>query len=294
MNNILITGATGNVGSAVIKSLVEKNASVTIHACVRDRQKTDFPHTNNILPTEFDFTNIATYSPALKDCSTCFLLRPPQISDANKYFKPFIASSKQAGIKHVVFLSVQGAEKNSYIPHHKIEKLIADSGITYTFLRPAYFMQNLTTTLRHDIVKRHLIFLPAGDAAFTMVDVGDIGKVAAQIIMEPDKYKDKAFELTSTERLTFGEMTIILNRVLGTQIRYESPNLVRFYLRKRKERISPAFILVMMMLHYLPRFQKKSSITNCIEEITGKAPVSFEQFVQQNRNLLTQDALPNL
>jgi len=80
------------------------------------------------------------------------LLRPPQISDVKKYFAPLVETAKKSSIKHIVFLSVQGVDNSKIIPHHKIEKSIVDSKIIYTFLRPAYFMQNFTTTLRNDLV----------------------------------------------------------------------------------------------------------------------------------------------
>ncbi|MDP5140566.1 MAG: NmrA family NAD(P)-binding protein, partial [Spirosomaceae bacterium] len=91
----------------------------------------------------------------------------------------------------------QGAEDNSVIPHHKIERLIIDSGISYTFLRPAYFMQNFTTTLRKELVENNRIFLPAGEAKFTLVDVQDVGKVAAETLLSSDKHVNIGYDLTS-------------------------------------------------------------------------------------------------
>ena len=71
----------------------------------------------------------------------------------------------------------KGAENNRFIPNHKTEQLLICSGLAYTLLRPAYFMQNFTTTLRADLVERHRIFLPAGRARFTLIDVDDISRV---------------------------------------------------------------------------------------------------------------------
>jgi uncharacterized protein YbjT (DUF2867 family) len=150
---ILITGATGNVGMAVIKSLNKIPHSLHVIAGIRDftrdKQKiSDY----KIDFVKFDFMDFATYSSALEGCQMLFLLRPPQISNTEKYFKPLIKIAKEVSIKHIVFLSVQGVEKSAIIPHHKIEKLIMDSKIPYTMLRPAYFMQNFMGSLHHDLV----------------------------------------------------------------------------------------------------------------------------------------------
>jgi hypothetical protein len=223
--------------------------------------------------TEFDFTDSETYVTALNGCDFLFLLRPPQLSEVDKYFKPIIDTCKDKAVKHIIFLSVQGVEKSKIIPHHKIEKLIVDSKIPYTFLRPAYFMQNFTTTLRNDLVNKRRIYLPAGSAKFTLIDVRDIGSVTASILTKTSQHVNKSYELTSKEKL---------------DIHFKSPNLVSFFLAKRKEKMPTMLILVMIMLHYLPRFQNEPKITDSIEKIIHRQPITFKQFIIDNKKLLTK------
>ena len=71
---------------------------------------------------------------------------------------------------------------------------------------PAYFMQNFTNTLLDDLINNHSIYLPAADARFTVIDVTDIGAVAAKVLKEPQKHINKRYELTNNEALTFTEM----------------------------------------------------------------------------------------
>ena len=198
-----------------------------------------------------------------------------------------IKTAIKSNIKHIVFLSVQGVEKSSIIPHHKIEKLIVESKIPYTFLRPAYFMQNFTTTLKNDLVNHKRIFLPAGNAKFTLIDASDIGKVAGIVLTQTESHHNKSYELTNNEILTFAEMAEKLSIGLGTKIKYESPNLIKFFLEKRKEKMPTMLILVMMMLHYLPRFQKIPNITDYVKQITKNEPKTFNQFIDANKSVLT-------
>lgn len=289
MTKVLITGATGNVGTEVIKSLQNIDHQLDIYAGVRnlneDRLKLSNYKVNFSL---FDFTDVETYKTALDGCEILFLLRPPQISEVEKYFKPIIDTCKKNGVKHIVFLSVQGVEKSKIIPHHKIEKLIVDSKIPYTFLRPAYFMQNFTTTLHNDLVNKKRIYLPAGNAKFTLVDVRDIGAVSANILTNISEHINKSYELTCNVKLTFLEMARILSDILGIDIQYISPNLISFFLIKRKEKTPTMFILVMIMLHYFPRFQKEPETTNWVEKITNRQPTTFEQFINDNKKALTE------
>ena len=284
---ILITGATGNVGMALINSLSKIQHTLLIIAGIKnltsDKEKLSGYAVDFIL---FDFMDATTYKPALLGCQILFLLRPPQISDTEKYFKPLIEVAREVDIEHIIFLSVQGVEKSTIIPHHKIEKLIVASNIAYTFLRPAYFMQNFLGSLHHDLVANKRIFLPAGKAKFTFVDVRDIGNVAAKIIVNIPQDRYKSYELTNNEQLTFGEMATKLSDELGSKITYESPSLLNFYWAKRKEGMPFMLIMVMIMLHYFPRFQETPHKTDSIKKITGNEPRAFNQFIKDNKILL--------
>ena len=240
----------------------------------------------NIKNIRFDFANSATFAPALQNIDLLFLLRPPQLSDVKKYFKPLVEITKQSSVKHIVFLSVQGVEKSTVIPHHKIEQLIVASGIPYTFIRPAYFMQNFTTALRNDLVNHQRIYLPAGQAKFTLIDVEDIGAVTASVLAEPQKHINKSYDLTNHETLTFTEMAEKISKGIGKTINYISPNPIRFFWSKRRENVPTMLILVMIMLHYLPRFQKTPETTEWVKNITGREPISFDGFVLKNLNQL--------
>ncbi len=285
---ILITGATGNVGSEVIKAFQKRPHQLQLLAGVRnpeeDKEKLA---AYKIQLIKFDFTDITTFKPALHGVEILFLLRQPQLSDVAKYFKPLIAAAQAEKVKHIVFLSVQGVENSRIIPHYKIEKLIRESGIPYTFLRPAYFMQNFTTTLQPDLTKHNKIYLPAGKAKFTLIDTHDIGEVAAEILSRPADHRNKTYDLTNGEKLNFLEMAAKLSKGLGRNISYQSPNLMQFFLVKSRENVPVMYILVLIMLHYLPRFQKEPALTDWVQKITSRQPLTFDQFVQQNKAKLS-------
>lgn len=182
-------------------------------------------------------------------------------------------------------MSVQGAEKSKVIPHNKIERLIKEYSFNYVFLRPSYFMQNLTGELLHDIQSRREILLPAGKAKFNWVDVDDIGKLAARVLCNIENYINSTIEITGSENLNFYQVSEIMNRHIGDKIIYKNLNPFRFFKLKKKQGVPKAKINVMLALHFLPRFQKAPNITHSIREITGKPPVNLDEFVQKNRRL---------
>jgi len=283
---ILITGASGNVGVEVIRSLVRDFKGLRLVAGVRDLEKDKKNLSEFDIEYCFlDFTKPKTFDAALENCRILFLLRPPQLADVS-IFKPFIATAKTKGVEHIVFLSVQGVEHSKRIPHHKIEQTIRESGIGWTFLRPAYFMQNFETTLKKELVERRRIFLPAGLTKFTLVDVRDVGQVAAAVLSSPEPHIGKAYDLTGPDSLTFGQMAKILSSILRRPIDFESPGLLQFIRYERSEKVPFGFIWMMILLHYFPRFKEEPQTTDWIKKITGKNPFSFNQYIVDNRNNL--------
>lgn len=279
----LITGASGSVGLALLRALAKMDHQVELYAGVRDTDRA-YPKLAGLNATRvsFDFTAKETYATALSDMDLLFLIRPPQISDVKSYFEPLITEAMKAAVRHIVFLSVQGVEKSTFIPHHGIERSIVSSGIAYTFLRPAYFMQNFLSALNYDLVQRQQIYLPAGNAVFTVVDVSDVGRVAAKVLTHPEQHINHAYDLTNGERLTFAEMADTLSDALGKKITYKSPSLLAFFINKYRAGLPSPLILVMIALHYLPRFQRAPTTTTWVRTITGSEATTFAAFVKQH------------
>lgn len=289
MRKVLVTGATGNIGMEVIAHLYPLREGMIIAAGVRDqcKSKAKFAAYPDIALVEFDFENSATFEHALDGVDCVFLLRPPHISDVKGAFHPLLKIMEKFSVGQVVFLSVQGVEKSAVIPHHKIEKRIQQGGLDYVFLRPGYFMQNLTTTLLGDIRLHDKIILPAGKAVFNWIDAKDIGAVAAHVIKRFDVYQNTGIEITGTENLDFYQVAEKMSQVLGRRIQFQSPSMLSFFISRKKHGMQTGMILVMIMLHFLPRFQKPPRISNACEAITGKKPTLLKQFLEREKSQFT-------
>ena len=231
IKNILITGATGNVGFEVIRFLMKNDTTNKIIAGVRNinAAKKLFKDYSTIDFVNFDFEQPETFDNALKNIDTIFLLRPPHISDIEKYFVPLMAKLKEHEVNEVVFLSVQGAEKSKVIPHNKIEKLIENYNLNHIFLRPSYFMQNLTTTLLKDIKNKRQIILPAGKAKFNWIDIENIGEISSIMLNRFSDFSNQTFELTGEQNIDFFEVTDLINTVIKRPISFSNVNPLKFY-----------------------------------------------------------------
>ena len=286
MKRILILGATGNIGVEVIRFLYETITTNQIVAGVRnlDKAKEIFINYPKLEYVDFDFENPDTFEKSLKGIDRVFLLRPPHISDVDTIIRPFITKMKELNIEEIIFLSVQGAEKSKVIPHNKIERLIIEFQLNYIFIRPSYFMQNLTTTLIEDIKTKRSVCLPAGRAKFNWIDVGNIGEAGAILLNRFEEYKNHAFEITGLENAGFEKVISLINEVIQNPIQYINMNPFKFYGMKKREGMEPGMIVVMILLHFLPGFQKEPMISDFYERLNGKKPTDLKTFIDREKS----------
>jgi len=289
MKRILITGATGNIGTEVVHYLCELDRESEIIVAARNiaSAKNKFPAFPKLAFRKFDFEKQDSFDPAFKDIDILFLLRPPHISEVDKYFQPLLQSAMKNGIEKVVFLSVQGAEKSKVIPHNKIERLIQSNGFKYIFVRPSYFMQNLTTTLLPEIQNSQSITLPSGQAKFNWIDVKNIGEATAVLIKSFEKYQNKAYEITGMENKNFQKVAEIISEITRTKFSFKSINPIRFYFKKRKSGVQNGFAIVMTILHFLPRLQKEPEISDNYNKLTGKKTTTLREFINREKDRIT-------
>ncbi len=276
METVLVTGATGNVGTEVASQLLSRGASVRA-AVLPDLHETVVP---GAVPVEFHFERPSTFGPALDGVDRVFLMRPPHMSEPAA-FRPFIGAMSAAGILQVVFLSVQGAGRNPFVPHHGIEVLLRKSGLAWTFLRPSFFMQNLSTTHRADIRDRGEIYVPAGNGRTNFVDAADVGEAAAVCLTTPGHDRE-AYEITGSEALTYDEVAGILSAACGRSIIYARPSRKDFKAHMRAAGYEDDFVKVMGAIYAVARFGRAAGTSDTFEKLVGRKPHTLAGWAKEN------------
>jgi uncharacterized protein YbjT (DUF2867 family) len=280
--HILVTGAPGNVGTYVVKALQASGASLRIAAWDVEAARQAFGNAVEIV--RFDFLDPATYAQTFAGIDRMFLVRPPQLANVQKEIAPAVHAALEAGVKHIVFLSLQGVEQNRMVPHHKIEKLLLDTGVDFTFLRASFFMQNLSTTHRKEIVESGKIALPVGNAKTSFVDTRDLGAVAARILTE-NGHENRAYTLTGAEALDYYQVAQIMSEVLEKPIHYTNPSAITFFRQQLAQGGKIGFALVVTGLYTITRFGNAEQMTDNVQQVLGRAPITFRQFVEDHRSI---------
>lgn len=277
-NTILVTGATGNVGAEIVRQL-----SATEHhfrVAQRNLQPSSNSSTDSTIEyVEFDFKQPSTFAQAFKGVKKVFLMRPPALAQVKTYIYPAIDSAIAAGVEQIVFLSLLGAESNPIVPHAQVEKYIQSVGVPYTFLRASFFMQNLSTTHRQDIQQRNEIFLPAGKGKTSFIDVRDIAAVAVRALTDVG-HQNQAYSLTGSEALDYYQVAEIFTEVLGRQIVYKNPAIIKFALSMYKRGLDIKFIAVMIGIYTTAKLGFAGKLTTDTQDILQRVPISMRQFVE--------------
>jgi uncharacterized protein YbjT (DUF2867 family) len=285
---ILVTGATGNVGNEIVRQLsaiATKDSNVKVKAGVRSIKNGDKLEEKTEL-VEIDYTKPESLSKALEGIDDLFLLTPFQ-SDMVELSSNLVSEATKAGtIGHILKLSVMGADSDPGITpsrlHRQAEKIIEQSGIPFTFLRPNFFMQNFVNFFSNSIKSEGAFYLPAGDGKASFVDIRDIASVAVKILTDNQngKYDGKAYNITGSEALTYRDTAEILSKEVSKRISYV--NISEDDARKglKEMGMDNWFIDSMMELFTISRAGYLSSISPAVQELTGKKPITFSQFAK--------------
>lgn len=280
---ILITGATGTVGSEVVKQLSAKGENIIVKAAARSATDNTFENLNRVQVVQLDYDKPDSLAVALKGVDKLFLLTPFQ-SNMVDLTSNLVSEAKKAKVKYIAKQSVMGADAEPGITpgrlHRQAEKIIEESGIPFTFLRPNFFMQNFVNYYSNLIRSQGAFYTPAGDAKVSFVDVRDIAAVAVKSLINDNQQKGRAYNITGGEALTYGQAAEILSKAVGKKINYV--NVTDQDARKGMKDMSMDewTIKSMIELFEITRAGYVSEISPIVEQVTGNKPITFSQFAK--------------
>jgi uncharacterized protein YbjT (DUF2867 family) len=279
---ILITGATGHVGSELVRLVA--GAGTPARALVHSPDKA-VPIKRLGLETILgDFEEPDTLDAAMAGCDRLFLLSPPNPRQPEQE-QNVIDAAKRAGVAHVVKQSVPGADPDAEIVfgrwHAQIEQYLAQSGLAHTLLRPSYFMQNFLLSAQ-PVADQGVLYGMTGEGRVSYVDTRDIAAVAAQALTSPG-HQGNSYTLTGPEALTAAEVAERLSAAIGRRVRYVDlpPDAFRQALAGAG---LPGWLIDPLIVgNTLLAAGHGAGITDEVAKLTGRPPRTFEQFAADHR-----------
>ena len=229
---VFVTGITGQQGAAVAKHLLKLGHEVTGLTRNADSEKAKNWKDQGVAIVEGDLDNTDSYSDELGKADAIYLVQALQKKNNEiEQGKRFVDAVNGAKNQHLVYASVAGADLNTGIPHfdskNEIEKHIKASNINHTFLRPVSFYENdLIPQVAGGIRKGKFTTPLKKSTQQQLIGVDHIGKIAAQIISQPDSYSGKTLTI-ATDRYKVSEIPDMYSAALGKPVKYgKLPGLI--------------------------------------------------------------------
>lgn len=287
---ILVTGATGTIGSEVVRLLSQ--AGVKLRILLRNPTKVQSLIAPGVEVVQGDLSKPETLKAALDGVRKVFLLSSagPSVVELQNNF---VDAAKRIGDLHIVKLSTVGADEHSKTFglrwHSQVELHIEQSGLPYTFLHPTFFMQNLLW-MAPTIQTQGILAFPFQDTRVAIVDTRDIAAVAAVTLLRSG-HADKTYMITGPESLSFDEIAKKLSNAIGKSVTYIDVPPAEFE-RTARQQHQPNW-LIHDALQFPTSFVDGigSEVTTTVHDIAKKNPISFDKFARDFAPLFVDQSL---
>jgi uncharacterized protein YbjT (DUF2867 family) len=277
---VLVTGATGTVGGAVVRQLLAKGEMVRVF--VRTPQQLG-DVANRVSVVKGDLMLPRTIEPAMLDIDRVFLLTFSAEQDKN-----VTAAARAHGARHIVKLSTQEA---GWVPveghghwHREGEEFIENSGLAWTFLRPTLFMSTTVEWWAASIKEGNRVRYAGGPGRVAPIDPDDVAAVAVAALTS-DAHFNHGYELTGFELLTFGEMVDVLGRVLRKPLEYVDITEEAQCEQYRKGGLPEPVAIGLADTHRLIRAGRFAYSTDSVERVLGRKPIPFETWCRAHAEM---------
>ena len=274
---ILVTGATGNAGGAVVRALAD--AGEQVRAVVRDADRAPLPA--GVEAVTGDLNEPHTLAPHFGGLTAAFLL------SGYEGLEETLAEMRRAGVERVVLLSSSAAPTgdltNAVARYHILsERAVQESGLGWTFLQPNSFMTNTFQWLPQ-LRQGDVIRAPFPGARVATIDPDDIGAVATAALTS-DAHEGRAYRLSGPESLLPADRVAILADVLGRELRFVGQSNEEA--RAEMSEAMPAEYVDAFFRFFVDGDVDESTVLPTVQEVTGSPPRSFEEWARAHADAL--------
>jgi NAD(P)H dehydrogenase (quinone) len=234
MLKIMVTGATGHLGKAVVHGLIEKQGAENIVALVRDLSKARDLEEKGVQLLAGNYDDYASLVNAFRGVDRLCFVSGSDVANRNQQHENVVKAAAEARVGHIVYTSFQRKTEDGTSPvaflagaHLLAEHLIKDSGLTYTLLKHALYADVLPMFMGGQVINTGSIFLPAGNGRGAYASRTDMA-AAAVAVLTGSGHENKTYEIAVNETYSFYDIADILTELSGKPIQYVAPDVTTF------------------------------------------------------------------
>jgi uncharacterized protein YbjT (DUF2867 family) len=277
---ILITGATGTVGRAVLAEVARSGKKHRAMYRTKDAAAKAPAGTEAVVA---DFSDKASLASVLRGVESVYLVCSP-IPELVQLEENAIRASEAAGVRRIVLNSALGAgdyEKSFPSWHRRVEDLLTASNIAYCILRPNSFLQNLLTYYAPSIRSDRAFYSSMGNARTSYVDVRDIASVAARAL-QSSEHDGKTYELNGPEALTCTEVAERISRHAGTPVRYVDIPADAQRKAMLDQGMPEWLVTALLELQEYYTSGRGGELDGVLQGLIGRPPITIDQFLNES------------
>jgi len=286
-SHILVTGASGRAGTEMVRQLA---AGASVRGAVHYPDHDAEGRVGRVDFVEVDFDRPDTLDTAFRGIDQAVLITPEE-PEMVAQTRNLVQAAERAGVGHLVRVSFlhSGTAGGPLLDwHREAEEVVRESAIPATILRPNSYMQNFLTMYGPSIFVRGAFFTPMGGGRISYIDARDVADAAVKVLLRADRdgresgRDERIYSLTGPQSLPHDEIAAILTRVVGQPIRYVDVGQDEACVALRRRGASEQLVEALCELWLAMRHDEFATTAGDFEELTGRPPRGFEDFVREH------------
>lgn len=280
---ILITGATGQFGSATIDFILKKMSADNLVALVRDENKATELKAKGVEVRVGNYDDYASLLVAMKGIEKVLLISGNDIANRQKQHENVINAAKETGVRHLVYTSFMRKNETKTSPlgmvaksHIETDKFLINSGLTYTIMLNNLYADILPMFFGPQVLEAG-IFLPTEDGLAAYATRSDMAEAAANILTGTG-HENKKYVIANTENYSMDDAAEILSEIKGEEVEYASPTNKDYVETLVKAGFPPPMANSLVGFCEAIKQGEFATETTNLETLLGRKPTSLKDY----------------
>lgn len=287
MKKILITGATGHLGTGVLNELLATVPAASVSVLVRDLSKAQHFAAKGVLLHKGDYNDPESLRSAFRDTDLLYFISGSEVNQRVQQHENIVRAAVDARVGHIIYTSFQRKTEDDTSPiayvaadHIQTEKLIRASGLTYTILKHALYADLLPMFMGDMVLHTGIIFLPAGKGKASFTSRADMASAGASILTGSG-HENQTYEIAVSRSYSFYDIAEILSRLFQKEIHYEAPDAATFVRELDRAGVSEDAIQTVTTFCEAISHGEFDCPTDTLEKLIGRKPEKLDVFLKQ-------------
>lgn len=281
---LLVTGATGHLGSAVIETLLNKTPASQISVLVRGKEKLAEMQSKGLQAHLGEYDDISSLEKAMNGVYKVILISAGDQGDRMQQHRNVVDAAKKAGVKCIAYTSrslknIDTLVNKLMIDHFQTEDYIMESGLNYTIFRNVLYMDVLPLFVGKQVFEKG-IFQPAGEGKVSFALRREMGEAMANVLLE-ENCENKMYKFTGSEAYSFYDVATVLTELSRKEVKYTAVEIPAFEGLMKQKGLPEVMVKKIIDFNSDIKNDQESEVTSDLENKLGRKPLSLKEGLKE-------------